>query len=647
MAVSYTVENVAGVGPFTLPSDIELLPFARVPLQSQIEVVLDGVTLSPVTDYAVNESLGTFTLASPMVGTETLVFNRVTSTQTLATFVDGARLTADELNLAYRQNSLLIEELNEDLDSLVLNSNPGTLPSVGNAGYILSKVDGNTNTATWIDLDSTSAISNLQSSIAGFQGQIDGLSGTIGNPTDTNGPSIYGLINEVEIVAVDASSDVSALETQLYGTDINSPAAGTVLFRVNEAESAVTDKLDKVTTSAQSVASEITFDNAVTLENEIKATSGRISTDSATRLAVPAALHPAAATDLTNEVQYNNRFNPFSIEAVNNELTNNEGDRRLHLMSIGTIVVDEIAQGGADARYLYPDDFKESSTNASYDTTGYTAPGNGNNPNADGSVDSIYYPGHRYRPNVYIDVNNPAKIFEYADVGQTVGLGGYFDSRAITEPMPGSGNINRDAPLRFFNALGFSDSLNNVSNRFQYRSIFDGTSQADQDILTNNYSGYVDRASTTRRANILYVPGSDNGGLVRIQATFNHGISQDNPRVAILMFTGMDEANQSLGHPDSIIPVAARRFSTTNSGATLTIEYTFDNRDGMPRYFGFGQAGSGDVNAQRLTRLTVSRSSSPITGSFHDVDTLNSFEYTRDTYDPTIQQLLIDNFVAQ
>ena len=53
---------------------------------------------------------------------------------------------------------------------------------------------------------------------------------------------------------------------------------------MNEAESAVTDKLDKVTTTAQTVASEVAFDNAITLENELKATSGRISTDSATAL---------------------------------------------------------------------------------------------------------------------------------------------------------------------------------------------------------------------------------------------------------------------------------------------------------------------------------------------------------------------------
>ena len=180
-------------------------------MNNQIEAVKNGTTLVEGTDYTVNESLNQYTLTDALVSSDTLVFTRVTSTSSLATFVDGARLTADELNLIYRQSALRLEELSEDFNSLVLNTTPGSLPAVGNAGYLLAKVNNTDNTAQWINFDSSSSIVNLQNQITANTSSITALDLEIGTEAGAKALGLYGDIYDAEQLAVDANSNVLAL----------------------------------------------------------------------------------------------------------------------------------------------------------------------------------------------------------------------------------------------------------------------------------------------------------------------------------------------------------------------------------------------------------------------------------------------------
>ena len=637
MATSYTVTNVTGTGPFTLPSDIELLPYSRVTLNNQIEVVKNGTTLTEGTDFTINETLNQYTLTDALVSSDTLVFTRVTSTSSLATFIDGARLTADELNLIYRQSALRLEELSEDFNSLVLNTAPGSLPSVGNAGYLLAKVNNTDNTAQWIDFDDSSSIVNLQNQINANASSITALNLEIGTEAGAASTGLYGDIYDAEQLAVDANSNVLALQSQLYGTDPASPDPGTVLFRVNEAESAVTDKLDKVTTSAQSVASEVTFDNAVTLNNTIEGDAFDDIKSNA-RILDLNQYDPFNPGHLVSMGQLGTRLEFFSGGSNWTNVVNMD-DRFNFVIPFSNEQVDELSQGSANSRYVYPQGI---------DNTAYFSPGQNDDPTVRGRL-GLYFPAAHFRP--LESETDPSRV-NGSDAGD---IAAFRAARGIPEAKPGSGNIFGIEGIRAFNALTFRDSTNNVVGQSGLINI-DGSGNTVP--ITSAYErlNFDGTFSGGPRANVLYIPPSNNGGLVKVSIQYSTSENTTDGWLQLCMLTGMDEANESFGPASSVIPVAVTYFDYASSNSpiwgTQTVEYTYDNSDGKPRYFcaAIRRLTDKGTNTHEMS-WSVSRAEYPELGNYHSVNTNTpngvGWSWRRGTYDKFVQNQVQANFVAQ
>ena len=296
-----------------------------------------------------------------------------------------------------------------------------------------------------------------------------------------------------------------------------------------------------------------------------------------------------------------------------------------------------LEDGGVNGVYRYP-------TRECYDNTGYLAPGQ-KTPVSSG-VAALYIPGVNFHPLEGTDGQAYSEASQYAT---TTGLGGYFEAMGVTEPLPSSGNINSDAPLRIFNPIGFTDPTSGTANKFGKRNIRAGNA----DIAVGEaYNGHIN--ADRDYPYIIYVPASDNGGFVTVSATFNAQTNENNTGFEILMFTGMDEGNKSFGAAASIIPVAVSYTQSSFGQTNQTLSYVYLNNDSKPRYFGFTKRVSGDnsTSANKLTNVTVQRGSVNVpdfSADFHSVMTgSGSIPNNRRAWDDKfVAAQVAANFVAQ
>ena len=328
------------------------------------------------------------------------------------------------------------------------------------------------------------------------------------------------------------------------------------------------------------------------------------------------------------------------------------------------------ANGSADTTsgYIYPDQFvgKTGSGDvprpaSSWDSTGYH-PGSRYIPfDSSKHTRPIFYPGvsytlHSQAPVVAGQVDYAANFS--GDTSQ------YWADSGVTEPLPGSGNIYRDAPARLF---AVSDTQDTWTADDTYTNEFSGISASYMSPVTatpvtGSYGIIMHQSNpnfvpdSENRMNIFYVPANEAGGHMTISAEFNW--FADRPRAYILLFAGMDEANKNLGPAESIIPVAGYQSDSLGGLGNYqkTLTYTFDMSDGLPRYFGFasGHWQDGDSRSQGVSvSLTRGYDSSATNYAldYHSVtlsdNTSTDWSFSRNAYDRYVQDVVETYAVSQ
>ena len=385
--------------------------------------------------------------------------------------------------------------------------------------------------------------------------------------------------------------------------------------------------------------------------------SGTIAGDSNNdiNLAAGDVIHqPARASDRDHikpqwQEQRNGSFSLSSGFYQTND--DKHGNDVLYLAGLDNNEADE-----TNLLYVYPEAFLRRTTNitvvdnwpSQVDLTGY-------NPErklyaASTMTRPLFYPGFDY------SLQNTAPISTAQVATQTKGnTAAYYTAAGISEPLPGSGNIRANAPLRLFNVssltkswtatdLGHSDI---AADRSSYMNPMTGSPHT-----ANKYSLYPNTANSgaslyQHKPNIIYVPGNADAGILQLTATIK--ISASRPRAYMFLFTGMDEPNKNIGTKESIIPVAGRNVSDTGA-QTFTLTYNFDASDGLPRYFGFGVGGDDNVSDLGVFSWTLSRGSYNA-GTYHDTTISESnnttWNYARGSHDPYIRNAVITNAVSQ
>ena len=388
--------------------------------------------------------------------------------------------------------------------------------------------------------------------------------------------------------------------------------------------------------------SEITGGKTLTVSGTLAGDGTNNEIDLASTTKIVATAKPTKSTHIPNIAYDFRRSEGFKwvlneFDAYTAVHANTTAQNRSLLLPISGQATDPLEDGGVNGVYRYP-------TRQCYDNTGYLAPGQ-KTPVSSG-VAALYVPGVNFHPLEGTDGQAYSEASQYAT---TTGLGGYFEAMGVTEPLPSSGNINSDAPLRIFNPIGFTDPTSGTANKFGKRNIRAG----DADVAVGQaYNGHIN--ADRDYPYIIYVPASDNGGFVTVSAEFNASTNENNTGFEILMFTGMDEGNKSFGAAASIIPVAVYYAQSSFGQTNQTLSYVYLNNDSKPRYFGFTKRVSGDnsTSANKLTNVTVQRGSVnvPTFGSdFHSVMTgSGSIPNNRRAWDDKfVAAQVAANFVAQ
>ena len=324
------------------------------------------------------------------------------------------------------------------------------------------------------------------------------------------------------------------------------------------------------------------------------------------------------------------------------------------------------ANGSADTTsgYIYPDQFVGKTSlgetprpASSYDYTGYHPGARYVAFDSSKHTRPIFYPGVSYTLHSQAPIVPGQVDYNANFAGDTAQ---YWADSGITEPLPGSGNIYRDAPARLF---AVSDTQDTWTAGDTYTNEFGGTSASYMDpvngvpktdryglIMHQSNSGFSPESEN--RMNIFYVPANKAGGVMTINATFNW--YADMPRAYILLFAGMDEANKTLGPAESIIPVAGLNSDSLGGLGNYqeTLSYSFNMSDGLPRYFGFasGHWNDGDSRSQGVT-VTLSRSTTSSQTDYHlaalDDSASSNWRFRRNVYDRYVQDVLETYSVSQ
>ena len=272
----------------------------------------------------------------------------------------------------------------------------------------------------------------------------------------------------------------------------------------------------------------------------------------------------------------------------------------------------------------------------------------------------VFYPGFDHS---IIKVDPTAKFFSARVANAYVGdTARHWQTSGINEPYAGSGRIREDAPARLFNIRTARDWTSSEENyngigvdRHSYMDPITGSP-----VNTNKYSLWLSAAEESdatqgsnfiNNMNMLYVPANAQGGLVTLEATFNHTAFR--ARGYIMLFCGLREADKNIGPKEGIIPVAGYNQPKDDpdsfgvSFLTHTLRYTFDMSDGLPRYFGFVGMFDDSSNSfhEGVSNWSLSRADGPQVDTYHNNTSLSSdtedyWEYARGTYDPYVQEML-------
>ena len=224
----------------------------------------------------------------------------------------------------------------------------------------------------------------------------------------------------------------------------------------------------------------------------------------------------------------------------------------------------------------------------------------------------------------------------------------YRTDRGIAEATPGSGNTFGIEGIRILNADTFSDSTNAVVAKAGYVSpngngaIVDTTEVSGRAAIHFNFPNF-DKAKRALRSRLRQ------RWLGKGHFSVHVKLHRRQPVPNPVFVYRMDEGNESFGSADSIVPVAYNRQLNPPTCQNQEATYTYDNSDGMPRYFVMAVSRESNAgNSIRSVLWSVGRADAPVTGDYHDVNTSSgSYSWSRGTYDKYVQKQLVDNYVAQ
>ena len=543
-------------------SGMLLFPTTVLPLDEQLVVTLDGEFVGFEVDTQFSVAAGTTApvtrikikdgeLPGNTFGNEVVTIRRTTPSTPLVTFVNGARLPASDLNLAFQQLRYKLEEANFQVDGEVTGTD---VPSGGVEQQMLVKLSDIDGDVGWADAQASTWYQGLNSLII------------TANQT----------ASAVQSELTDVNTDIQALETQVIVLKDGQADQETRLLDVEQAAQSfdqdISDKLDKLVTSDQSVESIVQFNNS-------------IQGPSAAPLTVNSPVKPARATDIDQSAlvsqlgaKTGDLLLQCSYVGVTNDQTINSTDRHNFLpwsVAVGGNMSGAWNEVPTIGDYIYPDQLGVlNRADMSLDDTGL------------GLKPGKIYPGGFFKYSSGLDETDPTVRDPDTVRGDTAA---WLTSEGLTVGDIGwdSGNVHAQAPMRFLSIMDSNESYPQTYNMIRGGSL--GTNSSINNVNPNHELSREIKLgdNTGGYPQIMYIPPvSEDMGFLSIKLSWfsSHPNFPNFKSLGLLLFPDFDEAGGTVG--DGVV-VAARQISTTFEDR-VELEYIF-KPDDKPRYFGISR----------------------------------------------------------